>query len=191
MRMKEKIKLLNKKFSLKNKDEEEFSISLENSSFKKKLELIEKCILNGKREMSKNLKNEISKTNEKKVVSITNYDDFEIVIYSYDKPKRTFTSNWDGNQVTTECDWDKKDVCKITGTKGSNATPLEFMSIIYDKKTGTRLVDSDGETTEDILDSFCYRSANLIGELTAMAIDLVDFYKKNKKDNVKFSWFDI
>ena len=141
--------------------------------------------------MSKNLKNEISKTNEKKVVSVTNYDEFEIVIYSYDKPKRVTAYQVNGKEFNDTVDWNNKDVCKITGTKGSNATPIEFMSIVLDKKSGTRLVDSNGETTEDNLDSFCYRTANAIGELTRMAIDLADFYKKNTKDNVKFSWFDI
>ena len=124
------------------------------------------------------------KTNDKKVVSVTNYDDFEIVIYSYDKPKRILTNG-------IEYDWDKKDVCKITGTEGLNATPLEYMAIVLDKKSGTRLVDSNGETTEDTLDSFCYRHADLIGELTRMAIELADLYKKNTKDNVKFSWCDL
>jgi len=124
------------------------------------------------------------KTNDKKVVSVTNYDDFEIVIYSYDKPKRILTNG-------IEYDWDKKDVCKITGTEGLNATPLEYMAIVLDKKSGTRLVDSNNETTEDTLDSFCYRHADLIGELTRMAIELADLYKKNTKDNVKFSWCDL
>jgi len=124
------------------------------------------------------------KTNDKKLISVTNYDDFEIVIYSYDKPKRILTNG-------IEYDWDKKDVCKITGTEGLNATPLEYMAIVLDKKSGTRLVDSNGETTEDTLDSFCYRHADLIGELTRMAIELADLYKKNTKDNVKFSWCDL
>tara|TARA_R100000808_G_C2147979_1_gene156007 strand:+ start:656 stop:1039 length:384 start_codon:yes stop_codon:yes gene_type:complete len=124
------------------------------------------------------------KTNDKKLISVTNYDDFEIVIYSYDKPKRILTNG-------IEYDWDKKDVCKITGTEGLNATPLEYMAIVLDKKSGTRLVDSNNETTEDTLDSFCYRHADLIGELTRMAIELADLYKKNTKDNVKFSWCDL
>ena len=135
------------------------------------------------------------KTNDKKLISITNYDDFEIVIYSYDKPKRILTNGYPTQvsiqeRIRIEYEWDKKDVCKITGTKGLNATPLEYMAIVLDKKSGTRLVDSDGETTEDTLDSFCYRHADLIGELTRMAIELADLYKKNTKDNVKFSWCD-
>ncbi len=59
--MKEKIKLLNKKFNLKNKDEEEFSASLENSSFKKKLELIEKYIFSTNTDEKKEVLKEIEK----------------------------------------------------------------------------------------------------------------------------------
>ena len=59
--MKEKIKLLNKKFNLKNKDEEEFSTSLENSSFKKKLELIEKYIFSTNTDEKKEVLKEIEK----------------------------------------------------------------------------------------------------------------------------------
>ena len=59
--MKEKIKLLNKKLSLKNKDEEEFSVSLENSSFKKKLELIEKYIFSTNTDEKKEVLKEIEK----------------------------------------------------------------------------------------------------------------------------------
>ena len=59
--MKEKIKLLNKKLSLKNKDEEEFSTSLENSSFKKKLKLIEKYIFSTNTDEKKEVLKEIEK----------------------------------------------------------------------------------------------------------------------------------
>lgn len=132
------------------------------------------------------------KPKELKVVSVTNYDEFEIVIYSYDKPKRVTTYQVNGKEVNDTLDWNKKDVCKITGTKGSNATPLEYMGIVLDKKSGMRLVDSNNETTEDTLDSFCYRHADLIGELTRMAIELVEFYKKESiKANVNFSWYDL
>ena len=125
-----------------------------------------------------------------KVLTLDYEKNFSVEIWYYDKPKKVVTRTMKGKELNFEIDWHKSDVCKITGTKGKDATPIEFKAIIRDKKTGGRLKDSDGNTTDETLDSFCYKREALIGELITMSMHDIEMYKKNTKEKVKWSWYD-